>query len=127
MTMLMGMLKPIPSLPPELLAMAVLMPTTSPRKLINGPPLLPGLIAASVCRKSWNLTFSVPSSKSRRLFGADDAIRYGMAQPKGAADGQDKVADIELPAISNAGGNQPGRSWPSPPRRFARRSRHSWE
>ena len=39
-------------LPPELLAIAVLIPTTSPRRFNKGPPLLPGLIAASVCRKS---------------------------------------------------------------------------
>ena len=47
--MLMGMAKPMPSFPPELLAIAVFMPITSPRKLTSGPPLLPGLIAASVC------------------------------------------------------------------------------
>ena len=33
MNMLMGMAKPMPSLPPELLAMAVLMPMISPRRL----------------------------------------------------------------------------------------------
>ena len=47
-----GIAKPIPSLTPELLAIAVLIPTTSPRRFINGPPLLPGLIAASVWMKS---------------------------------------------------------------------------
>ena len=47
-TRLIGIEKPMPSLPPELLAMAVFMPITSPRRLISGPPLLPGLIAASV-------------------------------------------------------------------------------
>ena len=52
-TMLIGMVKPMPSLPPLVLAMAVLMPITSPRRLSSGPPLLPGLMAASVCRKSW--------------------------------------------------------------------------
>jgi len=47
-----GIAKPMPSLPPELLAMAVLRPTTSPRRLTSGPPLLPGLMAASVWMKS---------------------------------------------------------------------------
>ena len=47
-TMLIGIEKPMPSLPPEALAMAVLRPTTSPRRFTSGPPLLPGLIAASV-------------------------------------------------------------------------------
>ena len=49
---LTGMAKPTPSLPPLLLWMAVLMPTTSPSRFTSGPPLLPGLIAASVWRKS---------------------------------------------------------------------------
>ena len=35
------------------------MPTTSPSNVINGPPLLPLLIAASVCIKSNKLPFSV--------------------------------------------------------------------
>ena len=46
--MLMGMAKPM------LLAfarMAALMPTTSPFRLRSGPPELPWLMAASVCRK----------------------------------------------------------------------------
>src|SRR5947207_1255967 len=47
-----GMAKPIPCEPPVREMMAVLMPITSPRKLINGPPLFPGLIAASVCSRS---------------------------------------------------------------------------
>src|ERR1035441_8080860 len=47
-----GMAKPIPCEPPLREMIAVLMPTISPRKLINGPPLLPGLIAALVCSKS---------------------------------------------------------------------------
>ena len=33
---------------PEVLAIAVFMPITSPRRLMSGPPLLPGLMAASV-------------------------------------------------------------------------------
>src|SRR5271157_4818700 len=45
MKRLMGIEKPMPSKPPELLAMAVLMPIISPRTLHRGPPLLPGLIA----------------------------------------------------------------------------------
>ncbi len=45
----MGMAKPMP-LPLGL--MAVLMPTTCPRRLKSGPPLLPGLMLASVWMKS---------------------------------------------------------------------------
>ena len=47
-----GMAKPIPCEPPVREMMAVLIPITSPRKLINGPPLFPGLIAALVCSRS---------------------------------------------------------------------------
>jgi hypothetical protein len=43
------MAKPMPR---PLGLMAVLMPTTSPFKLNRGPPLLPGLIDASVWMKS---------------------------------------------------------------------------
>ena len=38
-------------LPPLLLAMAVLIAITSPRRFNSGPPLLPGLMAASVWKK----------------------------------------------------------------------------
>ncbi len=43
-----GTAKPMPTLPPERLMMAVLMPTSSPRMLTRAPPELPGLIDASV-------------------------------------------------------------------------------
>ncbi len=50
---LIGMLKPTPSLPPPLEAIELLIPMTSPFMFTSGPPELPGLIAASVWRKSW--------------------------------------------------------------------------
>ena len=49
-----GIANPIPWKPPELLRIAELMPTASPRVLIRGPPELPGLMAASVWMKSSN-------------------------------------------------------------------------
>ena len=49
MAMLIGIAKPIPC--PAAL-MAVLIPITRPFMSINGPPELPGLMLASVCRKS---------------------------------------------------------------------------
>ena len=45
---LIGTAKPRPSLPPLWVAICSLMPMTSPRPLMRGPPELPGLIAASV-------------------------------------------------------------------------------
>ncbi len=58
---LIGMLNPTPSLPPPLDAIELLIPITSPFMLTSGPPELPGLIAASVWRKSW---FSTSGSSS---------------------------------------------------------------
>ena len=49
--MLMGMANPIPWYPPDWETIAVLMPTTSPSRFTSGPPLLPGLMAASVWMK----------------------------------------------------------------------------
>jgi hypothetical protein len=42
------MAKPSPSLPPDCDRMKVLMPITLPSASTSGPPLLPGLIGASV-------------------------------------------------------------------------------
>ena len=52
-----GIAKPMPSAPR---AIAVLMPITWPSRLTSGPPELPGLIEASVCRKSVNETRPSP-------------------------------------------------------------------
>mmetsp|Transcript_28635 Transcript_28635/g.72866 ORF Transcript_28635/g.72866 Transcript_28635/m.72866 type:complete len:298 (-) Transcript_28635:467-1360(-) len=43
-----GMANPTPTLVPVLVKMAVLMPTSAPELSSSGPPLLPGLMAASV-------------------------------------------------------------------------------
>ena len=46
--MLTGTAKPMPTFPPDGPMMAVLMPTSSPRRFTSAPPELPGLIDASV-------------------------------------------------------------------------------
>src|SRR5205814_7384436 len=51
-TVFAGIAKPNPCDPPVVEAITLLMPITSPRMLINRPPLLPGLIAAFVCSRS---------------------------------------------------------------------------
>jgi len=51
--MLAGMAKPMPTLPPLGARMAVLTPTSSPRRLTRAPPELPGLIEASVWMNSY--------------------------------------------------------------------------
>src|SRR2546422_11047598 len=48
LAVLIGTAKPMPTEPRTGLSIAVLMPTTSPRELISGPPELPGVIGASV-------------------------------------------------------------------------------
>jgi hypothetical protein len=52
-----GTANPIPALTPVLEYIAELIPITSPFKFNNGPPELPGLIAASVCIISGILKF----------------------------------------------------------------------
>ena len=47
-----GIAKPYPALTPVGLAMALVIPITSPRELTSGPPEFPGLIAASVWMRS---------------------------------------------------------------------------
>ena len=50
--MLAGMANPMPTLPPLGARIAVLRPTSSPRRLTRAPPEFPGLIEASVWMKS---------------------------------------------------------------------------
>jgi hypothetical protein len=47
-----GIAKPMPTLPPPGATIAVLMPTSAPRRLTSAPLELPGLIGASVRMKS---------------------------------------------------------------------------
>ena len=58
-----GIANPKPILPPVCETIAVLIPITSPSKLNNGPPELPRLIDASVCK---NLTYG-PLPKSLEI------------------------------------------------------------
>ena len=97
--MLIGIVKPIPSFPPELLAMAVFMPITSPRRLISGPPLLPGIDRGVGLQKVLILDVGAQLQVAP-AFGADDAKRHRMAQAEGAADGQHEVADFDVVAIA---------------------------
>ena len=56
------MAKPMPTLPPDGVKIAVLIPTSSPLRLTSAPPELPGLIDASVWMKFW---YSRPLSPAR--------------------------------------------------------------
>ena len=52
-TIVEGIAKPIPWLPPEREKIAVLIPTSRPAMSTRAPPELPGLMAASVWMKNW--------------------------------------------------------------------------
>ena len=53
LTMLTGMAKPMPWLPPDCEKIAVLTPISRPSMSTSAPPELPGLMAASVWMKNW--------------------------------------------------------------------------
>ena len=50
--MLLGTANPMPTLPPDGPMMTLLMPMSSPLRLMSAPPELPGLMEASVWMKS---------------------------------------------------------------------------
>ena len=64
-TTFIGIANPIPSADD---IFTVFIPMTSPDGVINGPPLFPGFIVASVCIRSDMYVFSSPSSNFMLLF-----------------------------------------------------------
>ena len=102
----MGMANPHPSLTPELLAMAVLMPITSPRmidqrsaaiaRIDGGVGLQEILISEDIFAQ-----LQIPPP-----FAADNAVRERLVQPEGTAHGQHKVADFHLVAVAQRRGHQ---------------------
>ena len=110
MKMLMGMEKPTPSLPPELLAMAVLMPMISPWRLHQRAAAVAGIDGRVGLEESWKLGFAAsPRCKIVPPLGADDAERDRMAQAEGAAHGQHEIADLHPIAVAQRRGDQVGR------------------
>ena len=94
LAMSIGIAKPTPTLPLtcELLGSCALMPITAPVRSISGPPELPWLIAASVCRR-------VPDREAVRrrdlaMDGRDDARGERAVEPERVADRDDRVADL---------------------------------
>ena len=101
---------------PPLVAIAVLMPTTSPFVLTSAPPELPGLIAASVwiapaiVAAGWRaLVLALAERVLRLRVGrlvdgaverADDAGGDRAVQAERAADGEDRVADLQRVAVA---------------------------
>ena len=109
MKRLMGIEKPMPSLPPELLAMAVLMPMISPRRLHKRAAAVAGIDGRVGLQKVLEADRVVAQLKIVPPAGADDAERDRVAQAEGAADGQHEVADLHPIAVADRGGDQIGR------------------
>src|SRR3977135_3822331 len=99
LAMLTGIEKPMPTLPPVRERIALLMPTTSPDMFTSGPPELPGLMAASVCRKSSKGTWPRGAA-----FGVDDPGGPRLRQPERRADGQHPVAHPHRVGVAEIGG-----------------------
>ena len=81
--MLIGTAKPIPTLPPPVEKIAVLIPISSPRKFTSAPPELPGLMAASVWMKSSYPCSPIPdassSSQSCSFLNSDPLGRHARS------------------------------------------------
>ncbi len=80
----------------------VLMPMTSPLMLASGPPLLPGLMAASVWMKCWKLALESPGMS--RAMRADDAAVTVAWKPNG-----EPIATDQSPACMSVGVADPRR------------------
>ena len=92
----------MPWYPPLSVAIAVLIPITSPRMSSSGPPLLPGLIAASVCMKSLQLMIRADVA----AFGADDAGGDGRFETERRADRNRPIAHFDGLGIADLRGHQ---------------------
>ena len=88
--MFIGSAKPMPWYPPLCVAIMVLTPITSPRMFSSGPPLLPGLMAASVWMKRWKVLLP-PMSRAGRT---DDARGHGRFQAERRSDGDRPISDL---------------------------------
>ena len=81
------------------------MPTTSPFMSTSGPPLLPGLIAASV----WMAGYVVllPSASEPTFTGRFSALTMPLvtvdSSPNGRADRDDLLADVEVAGLADRG------------------------
>ena len=96
MALFAGIANPKPILPPVCETIAVLIPITSPSKLNKGPPELPRLIDASVCK---NLTYG-PLPKSLEIADIIPAVTV-PPKPRGFPIAIDPVSytHLTLPTI----------------------------
>ena len=94
--MFTGIAKPMPMLPPLLLKMAELMPTSSPLRLIEGAAGIAG-IDRGVGLDEVLVAVRVDAAAAE---GADDARGDRVLEAEGIADRQDEVADLHLVGIA---------------------------
>ena len=95
-TVLIGSAKPIPCDPPLWVAIMVLTPITSPLIFSSGPPLLPGLIAASVWMKCWNCSADAGAVVALMMPNGDRSF-----QAKRRADRHRPVAHLNAVGIGD--------------------------
>src|SRR5260370_484562 len=80
----------MPTFPPLRERMALLMPTTSPDMFTSGPPELPGLMAASVCRKSsygpWPIERPLAQEPFEQLVAEELLDRRAAGEPSDGVD-----------------------------------------
>src|SRR5205823_2741061 len=105
LTTLIGIANPMPSFPPDCDRIALVTPITCPLELNNGPPELPGLIAASVCRAPAEQVELRGDLTRRGLVarvstGAHNALGYRLLQTEGRADRDRCFADRHLAGVA---------------------------
>ena len=88
-----GTAKPMPSLPPELLAMAVLMPIARPSPSASGPPELPGVDRGVRLDEVMQLAHL---GGDRAAECAHDAGGHRLAEAERAPDGDRRLADLHV-------------------------------
>ena len=96
-TMLLGTAKPIPSLPPDWERMKVLIPTTRPSTSTSGPPLLAGLIDASV----WTYTTG-SSGRIYRAAALTTARLTEFASPNGLPNAMTNSPGLSVSESANS-------------------------
>ena len=100
-----------PGAPEATVAIALLMPMTSPAPLTSAPPELPGLIAASVwMRVDDGGVVLRGAGRDGPAGGADDPVGDGVGQPQRGADRHRDVADLHLVGVRERGRGQPARA-----------------
>ena len=97
------MAKPNPSLPPDCVRMKVLIPTSWPSAFTSGPPLLPGLMGASVC--TYAMTSSGLICRATEL---TTPMLTEFSNAQRAAEGHDQLALAKLVGIAELQKRQSG-------------------